>query len=80
MSHDLHQKISLLFGGRSFWKNLNTLGDLKIECLNVLHLLNGVVHQETDVGVDPQSDGVLELLNEWSSVDSQPSNIDSGLH
>ena len=43
-------------------------------------MLNGVVKEEAGVAVDPLADSVLELLDERSGVDSQPSNVDGSLH
>jgi hypothetical protein len=80
VSHDFHEKISLLLGGRALWKNLDSLRNLLVELFNVLQLLDRVVHQKADVGVDPNGYRVLKLLDEGSGVHSQPSDVYGGLH
>ena len=57
------------------WKDLDSITDFFDEPLNVLNLRNCVVQKELCVSVDPFIHGVLEFLDKWSGVDSQPSNI-----
>lgn len=80
VSHDLHKEFLLLLSLSVPWKVLDTSGDLPNEGLDVLNLLHGVVEQEVDVSVDPKHDGVLELLDQRSGVDSEPSDVNGVLH
>jgi hypothetical protein len=80
VGHDLHEEFLLLLSLSGGWENFDTLGDLALEFLDVLDLLNGVVQKEAGVAVNPLADGVLELLDERSGVDSQPSDINGSLH
>jgi len=76
MSHDSHEKLFVRFLFSSLWKNFDTGCNFLDESLNVLDFLNTVVKKERSIAVDPVRDSVLELFDKWSSVDSQPSDID----
>lgn len=76
VGHDLHEEFLLLLRLSRGWENFDTLRNLALEFLNVFDLLNGVVQKEAGVAVDPLADSVLELLDERSGINSQPSNVD----
>lgn len=80
VSHDLHEEFFLLLRLSRLWENFDALRNLALEFLNVFDLLNSVVQKEAGVAVDPLADSVLELLDERSGVDSQPSNLYLSLH
>lgn len=80
VSHDLHEKFLLFLRLSRLWENFDALRNLALEFLNVFDLLNSVVQKEAGVAVDPLADSVLELLDERSGVDSQPSNLYLSLH
>lgn len=76
VGHDLHEEFLLLLRLGGGWENFDALRNLALEFLDVFDLLNGVVKEEAGVAVNPLADSVLELLDERSGVDSQPSNVD----
>jgi hypothetical protein len=76
IGHDLHEEFLLLLRLSGGWENFDTVRNLALEFLDIFDLLNRVVQEEASVAVNPLADSVLELLDERSGVDSQPSNID----
>jgi len=75
MSHDSHQEFLILLLLSRGWENFDACSDLFNEAFNISDLSGGVVKKETCVSIDPLANGVLELLNEWSRIDSEPSNV-----
>lgn len=80
VTHNFHKEILILLGLGLLWKRGDTAGDFVDEVFNVLDLLDGVVKEEIDIGINPKDDGVLELLDQRSRVDSQPSDINRRFH
>ena len=75
VSHDSHEEFFVGFLFSSLWKNFDTGWNFFNEGFNVLDFLNSVVKEEGCEAVNPISNGVLELFDKRSSVNSQPSNI-----
>lgn len=82
VSHDSHEEVLLrlhvdlgLVG-----QDLDSIADHLDEVVDVVDLPDGVVQQELSVGVDPVLDDALQLLDQRSSVDLEPSDLNSGSH
>jgi len=75
VSHDSHEEFFVRFLFSSLWKNFDTGRNFFNESFNVLDFLNSVVKEEGCEAVNPISNGVLELFDKRSSVNSQPSDI-----
>jgi len=75
MGHNLHKKFLVFIGSSTFWGNSDSCLDTCDELIDILDLLVSVIKEEASVSVDPEGDCVLELLNERSHINSEPSNI-----
>jgi hypothetical protein len=75
MSHNSHEKLLICLLFSTLWKNFNTISNFIDEMFDVLNLSNCIAQKEASVAVDPFIDSVLKFLDKWSSIDSQPSNV-----
>jgi len=70
VSHDSHKELLIRFLFSSLWEYFDTRRNFFNEGFNVLDFLNSVFEKEGSVAVNPVSNGVLKLFDEWSSIDS----------
>jgi hypothetical protein len=75
MSHNSHEELLICLLFSTLWKNLNTISNFTDEIFDVFNLSNSIAQKEASVAVDPFIDCVLKFLDKWSSIDSQPSNV-----
>jgi len=80
MSHNFHKKFLVFIGSSAFWGNSDSSLNTCNERIDVLDLFVSVVKEEASISVNPEGDGVLELFDEWSYVNSKPSDINGSLH
>lgn len=59
---------------------MDTFGNFFNKVIDIFDLLDSVIKQEVDICIDPKNNSVLKFFNQWSSIDSQPSDINRVLH
>lgn len=70
MGHDFHEKLFVCLFISRLGEYLDTIRNFFDERFNVLDLGNSVIQQEAGIAADPFVDGVLELFDKWSGIDS----------
>tara|TARA_B110001469_G_C9600181_1_gene298188 strand:- start:638 stop:934 length:297 start_codon:yes stop_codon:yes gene_type:complete len=70
VSHYSHKELFVRFLLSSLWEHFDTCGNFIDESFNVLNFLNSVVEEEGSEAANPVSNGVLELFDKRSGVNS----------